>query len=259
VSDLLDWLREELTSFSPRAVAILLNSDQASWPLSASSQDELLRELDNRKALAPLPTESAALANVIEVSILEFLRRRLADLREAGYDVRDATAGARAYPDLEVGGSHFGGEVDRYEAVDIKVARRNRAKTQTQSRITLYTGNTYFKYQDLHLPGILRPFNDYTRHLDVLVIYDFVPDRFERIEDVEIIVHESWRIASRQRSSTTREYIGAVQKLDDLRSGSGEFTSREDFYAYWHRYKFKTSDQVMNHLARIARQAKPSE
>jgi hypothetical protein len=202
MTDLLAWLRAELSQFRPQAAAILLNSNHGRWPIRAGDQAELLRELDDRQALAPLPTESAALANVIEVGILQFLRRGLeaVNAQHPSPVVKYASAGPRAYPDLEVGGPYFGGD-DHVEAVDIKVARRNKRGSQTQSRITLYTGNTYFKYPHLRLPGILRPFDDYARHLDVLVIYDFLPDGFDRLGNVEIIVHEAWRIASRERSS----------------------------------------------------------
>ena len=94
--------------------------------------------------------------------------------------------------------------------MDIKAARRAANGRQTQSRITLYTGNTYFKWPGLHWPGTFRPFSDYATHLDVLMIYTLNPDSNARVEDLEIIVQEPWRIASRDRSSTTREYLGAI-------------------------------------------------
>ena len=65
------------------------------------------------------------------------------------------------------------------------------------------------------------------------MLYTFVPELPERITDVEVVVHESWRIASRRRASATREYIGSVGKLEDVIGGNSEFDSAEDFYAYW--------------------------
>jgi len=64
-------------------------------------------------------------------------------------------------------------------------------------------------------------------------------------------VQEPWKIASKQRSSTTREYIGAVQSIDDLRAGRGEFASVDEFYAFWRRYKFRVGDAVAKRLERI--------
>lgn len=64
-------------------------------------------------------------------------------------------------------------------------------------------------------------------------MYDFHKDRPERISNLQLVVHESWRIASTKRASATREYIGSVQKIEQLVAGEGEFDSVEDFEAYW--------------------------
>lgn len=153
-------------------------------------------------------------------------------------------------------GEAFGGG---HHAVDVKVARLNGTGSATQSRATLYTGNTYFRYPKLHWPGTFRPYRDYVSHLDVIAVYRFTPDTRKRIDELELIAHEGWRIASRQRSSTTREYIGAVQALRALRDGLGEFSSEEDFYRYWRRYPFKIGAAVQRHLDRLlADQDSPS-
>lgn len=198
--------------------------------------------------LLPLPKEPAALANVLEVSIVNFLMVRALLIPQA--QVRRGTE--RGYPDLEISGSAFGGG---FHAVDVKAARRAANGRQTQSRITLYTGNTYFKWPDLHWPGTFRPFNDYATHLDVLMIYTLNPDSNARVEDLEIIVQEPWRIASRDRSSTTREYLGAVTGLDALRSGQGVFANPADFYDYWRKFPFKVSPQVQTQLQRLLKAA----
>jgi hypothetical protein len=94
----------------------------------------------------------------------------------------------------------------------------------TNSRITLYTGNTYFKHPNLHWPGTFRPFSDYAGHVDILLLYTLNLETRGRAEDLELIVQEPWRIGSKERSSTTREYIGAVTEIERLREGRG--TSR---------------------------------
>ena len=156
------------------------------------------------------------MANVLEVSIVNFLAIRVLQVPEA--EVQRGSE--RGYPDLEISGPAFGGG---FHAVEVKAARRSKSGDQTQSRITLYTGNTYFKWPDLHWPGTFRPFSSYASHLDLLMIYTLNPDSNARVEDLEIIVQEPWRIASKMRSSTTREYIGAVTSLDALRTGEGAF------------------------------------
>jgi hypothetical protein len=213
----------------------------------AGDAHELERLLIDRGHLLPLPQEPAALANVLEVSIVNFLTDRLQNLSGATM----ARGTERGYPDLEIGGLAFGGG---FHAVDVKAARRAASGRRTQSRITLYTGNTYFKWPDLHWPGTMRPFNDYASHLDLLLIYTLRPETTARVDDLEVIVQEPWRIASKQRSSTTREYIGAVDVLDDLRDGRGEFSTPAEFYSFWRRYTFRISPQVQKQLNRLVQQ-----
>lgn len=85
----------------------------------------------------------------------------------------------------------------------------------------------------LKFGGVLRPFGDYNEHIAVLVLYEFDPGIPERIKDVVVLAHETWRLASRRRASATREYIGSVTGLEDLIVGRGEFETQEEFYEYW--------------------------
>src|SRR5260221_14614045 len=104
--------------------------------------------------------------------------------------------------------------------------------TQTQSRITLYNGTPYFAYPTLQWPGTFRPFAQYAQHLDLIGIYTLNRDSASRVDDLELIVQEPWRIGSRKRSSTTREHIGAVQGLEDLRPRKGELKTPEEIYKF---------------------------
>ncbi|MGN6245741.1 MAG: type II restriction endonuclease [Motilibacteraceae bacterium] len=217
----------------------------------ANSAEELAERLAGGGHLLPLPKEPAALANVIEVDVVDHLLSALGEAEHAEWH----RGSERGYPDLEVGGAAFGGG---WHAVDIKVAQRARGSAaprpgtpqRTQSRITLYTGNTYFRHPELHWPGTFRPFADYRSHADVIVLYTLT-ETPARVADLEVIVHEPWRIASTRRSSTTREYIGAVDSIDDLRAGRGEFGSPEDFYRFWRRYGFRTSPGVQRIYERL--------
>jgi hypothetical protein len=211
--------------------------------------DDLERQLRAGGHILPLPKESAALANVLEVSVVDFLLDRVGKI-DGAVAVRGHE---RGYPDLELSGPAFGGG---FHAVDIKVARRGVTKTKkltkyTQSRVTLYTGNTYFRYPKLHWPGTFRPFDDYVTHLDLIGIYTLNEATTSRIDDLEIIVQPPWKIASRQRSSTTREYIGAVQEIAALREGRGEFQGEAAFYEYWRKYRFKIGPAVQHQLDKL--------
>lgn len=248
-AQVVEWLRDTCAGYRLEPRAVFRCGRSANWPLTAKDNQELERKLEEGGHLLPLPKEPAALANIIEVTVVDYLLARL-----------DGVAGAvanrgteRGYPDIEIGGDAFGG---RFHAVDVKVARRKGA-SRTQSRITLYTGNTYFRYHTLKWPGTFRPFAEYGSHLDVIVLYTLDERTRYRARDVELIVHEAWRIASRQRSSTTREYLGAVQSIENLRAGNGEFASEQEFYDFWRKFNFKTGKAVEKQLQKLLTQQIP--
>jgi hypothetical protein len=249
LSTLIEWLRASCAEYEVEPAAIYRRQGEHDWPLHANDEQDLTIQLEKGGHFLPLPKEPAALANVIEVSLVGFLLDRLAQLP----DVESRRGTERGYPDIEIGGDHFGGG---YHAVDVKVARRAASGRQTESRITLYTGNTYFRHPQLQWPGTFRPFQEYKSHLDLIALYTLNESMLSRIEKFEIIVHEAWRIASRQRSSTTREYLGAVTSIEALREGRGEFSSEAEFYSYWRRYNFRVGRAVQRQLDKLLRQQK---
>jgi len=250
--DLQQWLRAQCSEYIYDLRGVFRVAGSTRWPLKAEGAADLEAQLADHGHLLPLPKEPAALANVLEVSIVDFLLDRVA-ATEGSLTAR--RGGERVYPDLEIGGPGVGG---KFYAVDIKVAQRKipkkKAPTQTQSRITLYTGNTYFAYPTLPWPGTFRPFADYAMHIDVIGIYTLNQASTSRVDDLELIVQEPWRIGSRKRSSTTREYIGAVLGLDDLREGRGEFKTAEEFYKFWRAFNFRIGGTVRNQLNKLLAQ-----
>lgn len=248
---LLTWLRDACARYTLEPVAVYRAGRTPDFPLTAASEAELQAKLSAGGHFLPLPKEPAALANVLEVSLSDFLLREFATV--AGVTVQRGTE--RGYPDIEITGEGFGNVP---HAIDIKAARRKIGATgnvsaNTQSRITLYTGNTYFRYPQLKWPGTFRPFQDYGSHLSLIAIYTLNEESVGRIEDLELIAHETWCLGSRQRSSTTREYIGAVVAISDLRAGKGEFESQEAFYAYWRKFNFRIGRSVQQQLDKLLR------
>lgn len=246
--DLQQWLREQCKDYVFSMLGVLQVEGDTSYPFIAHDEEELAKKLSAGGHILPLPKEPASLANVLEVSIVDFLLTRVGESQGA-IAVRGTE---RGYPDLELSGEVFG---DGHHAVDIKIARRKPTKKgyskNTNSRITLYTGNTYFRYPSLTWPGSLRSFDDYTSHLDVIGVYTLNENTPSRVDDLELIVQPPWKIASKQRSSTTREYIGAVTDIDALRQGRGDFETPEEFYEYWRRYKFKIGSAIEQQLTRL--------
>jgi hypothetical protein len=222
---LIGWLRRQIEGWQPSAVGIFQELADHDWPLSAMSPSDLRNKLTETGHLLPLPTEPAALANVMEIELRQHLME--AAVGEEGLQVR--VGSERSYPDLEFSGPALG---DGYWAVDIKCARR-KSPNRLNNSIALYTGNTWFLWPQLKFGAVLRPFGEYQDHLAVLVMYKFDPDLPERIKDVVVVAHETWRVASRLRASATREYIGSVSRVDDLVAGRGEFETRNEFYDFW--------------------------
>jgi hypothetical protein len=104
-----------------------------SWPLTVDSSRELEVALVEGGHILPLPKEPAALANVLEVSIVDFVLSKIE--AQTGAEGRRGTE--RGYPDIELSGRLFGGG---YHAVDVKVAKRAVNKRgvptkNTQSRL----------------------------------------------------------------------------------------------------------------------------
>ena len=62
---------------------------------------------------------------------------------------------------------------------------------------------------------------------------------------------ETWKIASKQRSSTTREYLGAVDSIDRLRNEQGEFATAEEFYKFWRAHDWKIGKATKKLLQKV--------
>lgn len=190
---------------------------------------------DNR--VVPLPKEPALVAKVIEVSVTEHFKRKAYAV--PGLDVLDDLSG-RGYPDILLAGRAVD---NRRVALDVKVARRKPRKkgppTKTQSRITLGPFDSYFRRPTEPIPGVGVAYGDMAWHLDLIILYDW--DDADA-GNVEILVVETWRVGSMKRSSTTRNYIGAVDAIADLRAERGEFDTAEEFYAFWRLQPVKRTE-----------------
>jgi hypothetical protein len=245
-------LRDVCARYEFEPVAIFKKSGNHPWPLVADDEGDLEAQLSDGDHFLPLPREPAALANIVEVAVVDFLLEHL-DKSE----VEPTRGTERGYPDIElrIGGSYF--------AVDVKVARRALNKKglptgRTDSRITLYTGNTFFLYPTLKWPGTFRPFGDYKGHIDLIGLYTLDPTSPTRVRDFELLVVEPWKIASKSRSSTTREYLGAVDEISRLRTEQGEFKSASEFYSFWRNHPWKIGRAVQKQLQKLLATQSPS-
>lgn len=172
----------------------------------------------------PLPSESALIGKILELSIKEYLHRKLVQVKQ----LRWMPGGERTYPDLTFNGPTI--FPSRF-AVDVKCARRNKTGKRTQSAITIGTFDAeYYRYPDRKAANILMPYQDYTAHVAIIALYDYLEGTAQH---VELLVVEKWRVATRRRSSGTRCYIAAVSDLARLKAEQGDFASEEAFNSFW--------------------------
>src|SRR5579859_3320775 len=71
--DLVTWLRERCREYSFDVAGVFHRAGIHEWPLSATDATDLHAQLAAGGHLLPLPKEPAALANVLEVSVVAFL------------------------------------------------------------------------------------------------------------------------------------------------------------------------------------------
>lgn len=138
--------------------------------------------------------------------------------------------GVREYPELVLYGGCLG---TRKVAIDIKTARR-----KSRSRITGFTLGSfggYFLNPNKKMPGCILPYGEFTEHWVVGFIYDWNPGApsLSLVSNIEVIVQEKWRIASRSTGTGTTTAIGSIKDIDRLREGRGEFSSEEEFEEFW--------------------------
>lgn len=177
--------------------------------------------------IRPLPSEAAVVGKVLEVSIHEYLSRKLLQAKH----LKSIPASSdRVYPDV----SFNGPMIFPYKfALDVKCARRTAGGAKTESAITIGTFDAeYFRYPDEKVGNIMMPYGSYSAHLLLIALYSY---ENATARDVELFVVEKWRVATKRRSSGTRCYIAASQQVDNLRAERGDFSSEEEFNVFWRK------------------------
>ncbi len=186
--------------------------------------------------IRPLPREAAVVGKVLEVSINEYLSRRLLQVPNLRWIPASSD---RVYPDITFNGpvifpNRFG--------LDVKCARRTSDGTKTESAITIGTYDAeYFRHPEEKVGNIMMPYGSYTAHLALIALYSYSG---ATARDIELLVVEKWRVATRKASSGTRCYIAAVHRVEDLRTERGAFASEEDFNSYWRAKAIKPEKEA---------------
>lgn len=53
------------------------------------------------------------------------------------------------------------------------------------------------------------------------------------VSDIEVIINQKWKIASKSTATGTTFAISSVRHLDSLRKGEGDFKSPKQFESFW--------------------------
>ena len=190
----------------------------------------------NDGSIEPLPREASVVGKVLEISIKHYLRRRLLHVTDL---VCIPASGDRTYPDFTFNGQLI--HPNRF-AVDLKCARRSERGDKTAYPITIGTYDAeYYHYPADKVANIEMPYSSYTAHLPIIALYDYVDTT---AKNVELLVVEKWRVATKKRSSGTRCYIAAVSDIDLLRQEKGDFSSEEEFNSFWRAMEVKATKKA---------------
>lgn len=85
------------------------------------------------------------------------------------------------------------------------------------------------------MAGCKFPYGEFAEHWIVGFIYTWNPEAENSgiVSDVEVIVQEKWKIASKSTGTGTTFAIGSIKDIDKLRKGEGQFKSKEEFENFW--------------------------
>lgn len=187
------------------------------------------------QSVIDVPSDSRAISAIFEQLVVE----RIQPIAQRYHCVLEE-GGGREYPDITLHGiPGFEGKI----AIDVKTSRKKSANTIGGFTIGTYLG--YFRTPDRKVGTIRYPYGDYAQHWIIGLCYEFetyeekigdlVEEKF-RITDIDVIVQEKWRIASRRTGSGTTKHMRSITNIEDLKAGRGEFGSQEEFLEYWRHY-----------------------
>lgn len=184
--------------------------------------------IDRENRIYAVPEIPQVITGIFEELVVTRIREPL----RRKYNCEIIRGGAREYPELTLYGGNIGeGKV----AIDVKTARRDKDNPNRTSRMTLGSHGGYFRYPNQKRAGCVFPYGEYTEHWIIGFIYDWNAGRIslELVSNIEIIIQEKWKIASRYTGTGDTAAIGSVNEINRLRAGEGDFSSEEDFVDYW--------------------------
>jgi len=160
----------------------------------------------------------------------EVAKQKIKPFLKEHYNCQIIQGGAREYPEITA----FGGKLGQAKiAIDIKTTRRVSTNRVSGFSIGSYAG--YFLHPERKLPGCKFPYGEFKEHWLVGFVYSWNPnaDSLHMVSEIETIINQKWKIASRSTATGTTFAISSVRNLDNLRAGRGDFSSSQEFETFW--------------------------
>jgi hypothetical protein len=182
--------------------------------------------IDDKGDIYDLPD----IPQVITGLFQEIAKQRLKPFFRGKYHCEIVQGGAREYPEITAFGGRLGeGKI----AFDIKTTRRLSRNRVSGFSIGSYAG--YFLHPEHKLPGCKFPYAEFKEHWLVGFVYTWNPnaDSLHMVDNIEVIISEKWKIASKSTATGTTFAISSVRDLDKLRKGEGDFDSSAEFENFW--------------------------
>jgi hypothetical protein len=193
--------------------------------------------IDENNKIYPLPDIPQVITGIFQ----EVAKKRIKPFLKENYNCEIIQGGSREYPEITA----FDGKIGEEKiAIDIKTTRRISKDRISGFSIGSYAG--YFLHPNQKLPGCKFPYAAFKEHWLVGFIYTWNPnaDSLHMVSDIEVIVEEKWKIASKSTATGTTFAISSVRNLNDLRERKGDFNSSEDFENFWRAKGLKRESDI---------------
>jgi hypothetical protein len=182
--------------------------------------------IDDEGRIYELPDIPQVITGVFQ----EVAKDRLIPFLLKNYHCQIIEGGAREYPEITA----FGGRVGEQKiAIDIKTTRRVSRNRVSGFSIGSYAG--YFTHPEKKLAGCKFPYSEFKEHWLIGFVYTWDPkvESLNMVSNIEVIVNQKWKLASKATATGTTFAIASVRNLDDLRNARGTFKSSQEFENFW--------------------------
>lgn len=162
--------------------------------------------------------DSKLISKILETLTISLLTE-YCDCREIRYKLNDVQ---NRYPDFVMYTND-----DEPIAVDVKTSY-----IASKTSINGFTLGTYMGYFQNRQSGknTVLPYNYYTEHLCICILYRRVIDNFEF---VNCVIRPKWMLASRQPGSGNTKNIGSIKNIEYILASKSVFQTCEEFDQFW--------------------------